>query len=104
MCGRYRLSRRKQIVEEHFDSILGDRGSLLRTFTRHRTRLSEPHIRITRTLPLEQLLPSDLRCWGRFRGQKRIPCFDTDASNSRIVEQQEDLCLVCGCCKFGWRR
>jgi len=24
MCGRYRLSRRKQIVEEHFDSVCGD--------------------------------------------------------------------------------
>ncbi len=24
MCGRYRLSRRKQIIEEHFDSISGD--------------------------------------------------------------------------------
>src|SRR3979411_238075 len=24
MCGRYRLSRRKQIVEEHFDSISGE--------------------------------------------------------------------------------
>jgi putative SOS response-associated peptidase YedK len=24
MCGRYRLSRRKQIVEEHFDSVSGD--------------------------------------------------------------------------------
>src|SRR4051794_36066065 len=23
MCGRYRLSRRKQIIEEHFDSIPG---------------------------------------------------------------------------------
>src|SRR5579864_829042 len=24
MCGRYRLSRRKQIIEEHFDTISGD--------------------------------------------------------------------------------
>jgi putative SOS response-associated peptidase YedK len=24
MCGRYRLSRRKQIIEEHFDSVSGD--------------------------------------------------------------------------------
>jgi putative SOS response-associated peptidase YedK len=24
MCGRYRLSRRKQIIEEHFDSISGE--------------------------------------------------------------------------------
>ena len=24
MCGRYRLSRRKQIVEEHFDAVSGD--------------------------------------------------------------------------------
>ena len=24
MCGRYRLSRRKQIVEEHFDSVSGE--------------------------------------------------------------------------------
>lgn len=23
MCGRYRLSRRKQIIEEHFDSVSG---------------------------------------------------------------------------------
>jgi putative SOS response-associated peptidase YedK len=25
MCGRYRLSRRKQIVEEYFDTASGDR-------------------------------------------------------------------------------
>ncbi len=24
MCGRYRLSRRKQLIEEHFDSISGE--------------------------------------------------------------------------------
>ena len=24
MCGRYRLSRRKQVVEEHFDSVSGE--------------------------------------------------------------------------------
>jgi putative SOS response-associated peptidase YedK len=24
MCGRYRLSRRKQIIEEHFDTALGE--------------------------------------------------------------------------------
>ena len=24
MCGRYRLSRRKQIIEEHFDCVSGD--------------------------------------------------------------------------------
>jgi putative SOS response-associated peptidase YedK len=24
MCGRYRLSRRKQIIEEHFDSVSWD--------------------------------------------------------------------------------
>jgi putative SOS response-associated peptidase YedK len=24
MCGRYRLSRRKQIIEEHFDAISGE--------------------------------------------------------------------------------
>jgi len=24
MCGRYRLSRRKQIIEEHFDTVPGD--------------------------------------------------------------------------------
>jgi len=25
MCGRYRLSRRKQIIEEHFDSVSGEK-------------------------------------------------------------------------------
>jgi len=24
MCGRYRLSRRKQIIEEHFDAVSGE--------------------------------------------------------------------------------
>ena len=24
MCGRYRLSRRKQIIEEHFDTVTGE--------------------------------------------------------------------------------
>ncbi len=41
-----------------------------------------------------------------FRGQKGTPCFYTDASNCRYGGhiQKEDLCLVYGCCKFGWRR
>jgi putative SOS response-associated peptidase YedK len=25
MCGRYRLSRRKQIIEEHFDRVSGEK-------------------------------------------------------------------------------
>jgi putative SOS response-associated peptidase YedK len=25
MCGRYRLSRRKQLIEEHFDAVLGEK-------------------------------------------------------------------------------
>src|ERR1700733_9797782 len=33
-----------------------------------------------------------------------VPCFCNDASNSMSPEQEEDLCLVCECCKSGWRR
>src|SRR6266481_9336470 len=45
MCGRYRLSRRKQILEEHFDSVSGEDDWRLRVTLflqeHHRTRIVE---------------------------------------------------------------
>jgi hypothetical protein len=43
MCGRYRLSRRKRIIEEHFDSVSGEERldtALQRRF--HSTSLHHP--------------------------------------------------------------
>jgi nicotinamidase-related amidase len=37
MCGRYRLSRRKQIIEEHFDSVSGEEPTV-----QHRPNLARP--------------------------------------------------------------
>jgi putative SOS response-associated peptidase YedK len=41
MCGRYRLSRRKQIIEEHFDSVSWDEDWNPR-YNTHPTCTSDP--------------------------------------------------------------
>jgi hypothetical protein len=38
MCGRHRLSRRKQVVEEHFDSVSGEEDWL------HAAKLHPPKL------------------------------------------------------------
>ncbi len=59
MCGRYRLSRRKQIVEEYFDSISGDED----WSPRYNIAPTQP-IPIIRQNPKEPIRELSLIRWG----------------------------------------
>jgi len=59
MCGRYRLSRRKQLIEEHFDSASDDED-WSPWFNIVRTRL----IPVIRQNPKEPIRELSLMRWG----------------------------------------
>src|SRR3984885_8215815 len=59
MCGRYRLSRRKQIIEEHFDSISGEED----WSPRYNIAPTQP-IPVIRQNPKEPIRELSLMRWG----------------------------------------
>jgi len=59
MCGRYRLSRRKQLVEEYFDSVSGDEDWSLR----YNIAPTQP-VPIIRQNPKEPVRELVLMRWG----------------------------------------
>jgi len=59
MCGRYRLSRRKQIIEEHFDSISGEEDWI----PRYNIAPTQP-VPIIRQNPKEPVRQLSLVRWG----------------------------------------
>ena len=69
MCGRYRLSRRKQIIEEHFDSVSGDED----WGPRYNIAPTQP-IPVIRQNPKEPVRELSLVRWGL------IPSWAKDAS------------------------
>jgi putative SOS response-associated peptidase YedK len=71
MCGRYRLSRRKQIVEEHFDSVSGEEDWA----PRYNIAPTQP-VPVIRQNPKEPRRELSLMRWGL------IPAWAKDASIS----------------------
>jgi len=71
MCGRYRLSRRKQIIEEHFDSVSGEED----WSPRYNIAPTQP-VPIIRPHPKEPRRNLSLVRWGL------IPSWAKDASGS----------------------
>jgi putative SOS response-associated peptidase YedK len=71
MCGRYRLSRRKQIIEEHFDSVSGEEDWT----PRYNVAPTQP-VPIIRQHPKEPHRDLSLVRWGL------IPSWAKDASGS----------------------
>jgi putative SOS response-associated peptidase YedK len=71
MCGRYRLSRRKQIIEEHFDSISGEEDWI----PRYNIAPTQP-VQIIRQNPREPRREFSLVRWGL------IPAWAKDGSGS----------------------
>jgi len=71
MCGRYRLSRRKQIIEEHFDSVSGEED----WSPRYNIAPTQP-VPIIRPHPKEPRRKLSLVRWGL------IPSWAKDASGS----------------------
>ena len=59
MCGRYRLSRRKQIIEEHFDSVSGEED----WSPRYNVAPTQP-IPVIRQHPQEPIRQLSLMRWG----------------------------------------
>jgi putative SOS response-associated peptidase YedK len=69
MCGRYRLSRRKQIIEEHFDSVSGEEDRR----PRYNVAPTQP-IPVIRQHPKEPIRQLSLMRWGL------IPSWAKDSS------------------------
>jgi len=59
MCGRYRLSRRKQLVEEHFDSVSGEEDWI----PRYNVAPTQP-VPVIRQHPKEPVRELSLMRWG----------------------------------------
>jgi putative SOS response-associated peptidase YedK len=72
MCGRYRLSRRKQIIEEHFDSVSGDED----WNPRYNIAPTQP-IPVIRQNPKQPVRELSLIRWGLIR---LIPSWAKDSS------------------------
>jgi putative SOS response-associated peptidase YedK len=69
VCGRYRLSRRKQIIEEHFDSVSGEED----WSPRYNVAPTQP-VPVIRQHPKEPVREFSLMCWGL------IPSWAKDSS------------------------
>ena len=74
MCGRYRLSRRKQIIEEHFDSVSGEED----WSPRYNVAPTQP-VPIIRQHPKEPRRDLSLVRWGL------IPSWARDASGAAAM-------------------
>src|ERR1022692_2227280 len=74
MSGRYRLSRRKQIIEEHFDSISGEEDWV----PRYNIAPTQP-VPITRQNPKEPVRRLSLVRWGL------IPSWAKDSSGAAMM-------------------
>ena len=71
MCGRYRLSRRKQIIEEHFDAVSGEED----WSPRYNIAPTQP-VPVIRQHPKEPVRKLSLHRWGL------IPSWSKDASGA----------------------
>ena len=71
MCGRYRLSRRKQLVEEYFDSVSGDED----WNPRYNIAPTQP-VPVIRQNPKEPVRELSLMRWGL------IPSWSKDSSSA----------------------
>src|ERR1035438_2575447 len=80
MCGRYRLSRRKQIIEEHFDSVSGDEDWT----PRYNTPPTQP-VPVIRQNPKEPVRELSLMKWGL------VPSWANDASGAaRMINARSE--------------
>ena len=80
MCGRYRLSRRKQLVEEYFDSVSSDED----WSPRYNIAPTQP-IPVIRQNPKEPVRELSLVRWGL------IPSWATDASSAaRMINARSE--------------
>jgi putative SOS response-associated peptidase YedK len=74
MCGRYRLSRRKQVIEEHFDAVSGEED----WSPRYNIAPTQP-VPIIRQNPKEPRRELSLVRWGL------VPAWAKDASGAAMM-------------------
>src|ERR1700732_568622 len=80
MCGRYRLSRRKQIIEQHFDSVSGEEDWI----PRYNIAPTQP-IPVIRQNPKEPVRQLSLMRWGL------IPSWSKDSSGAaRMINARSE--------------
>jgi putative SOS response-associated peptidase YedK len=78
MCGRYRLSRRKQIIEEHFDSVSGDED----WGPRYNIAPTQP-VPVIRQHPKEPVRELSLMRWGLIPSWAKDPSGSASMINAR---------------------
>jgi putative SOS response-associated peptidase YedK len=79
VCGRYRLSRRKQIIEEHFDAVSGDEEWA----PRYNIAPTQP-VPVIRQNPREPVRELSLVRWGL------IPSWAKDASAAMMINARSE--------------
>jgi putative SOS response-associated peptidase YedK len=78
MCGRYRLSRRKQIIEQHFDAVSGDEDWV----SRYNVAPTQP-VPIIRQKPKEPVRELSLMKWGLIPSWAKHPSGAARMINAR---------------------
>src|ERR1035441_6155675 len=78
MCGRYRLSRRKQIVEEHFDTVSDEPDWT----PRYNIAPTQP-VPVIRQNPKEPRRELSLRRWGLIPAWAKAPSGSASMINAR---------------------
>src|SRR5436309_11480535 len=78
MCGRYRLSRRKQIVEEYFDCVSGDEDCA----PRYNIAPNQP-VPVIRQNPKEPVREIALMKWGLIPHWAKSPSIATSTINAK---------------------
>jgi putative SOS response-associated peptidase YedK len=78
MCGRYRLSRRKQLIEEHFDSVSGDGD----WGPRYNIAPTQP-VTVIRQHPEEPVRKLSLMKWGLIPSWAKDPSVAAKMINAR---------------------
>jgi putative SOS response-associated peptidase YedK len=78
MCGRYRLSRRKQIIEDHFDSVSGEEDWT----SRYNVAPTQP-VPVIRQNPKEPVRELSLMRWGLIPSWAKNPSAAAQMINAR---------------------
>jgi putative SOS response-associated peptidase YedK len=78
MCGRYRLSRRKQIIEEHFDAISGEED----WSPRYNIAPTQP-VPVIRQHPKESVRQLSLMKWGLIPHWAKAPSIASSTINAK---------------------
>jgi hypothetical protein len=91
VCGRYRLSRRKQVVEEHFDSVSGEEEWT----PRYNIAPTQP-IPVIRQNPKEPVRELSLVRWGLVPSWAKDPSVAAKILREVLAPSTDALAIVSG--------